>query len=300
MSGETEWLGEAPAKVNLRLEVLAQEASGYHQIETVFQALALGDRIRLTLRKDAEGELDLRIAPSEVLGPTEENLAVRAAKAFRSALEAMGSPCPGVGIVLEKAVPHGAGLGGGSSDAAAVLRGLNHLLGRPFTLDELMKLGARLGSDVPFFVSGAPRALGTGRGDRIMPVASLPVREVLLVVPPEPIATQWAYGVLAAQRENWTRARALGGSQDSAVPEGWSDIEAKARNDFEEALFPLRPDLARVKAALETAGGRPALLSGSGSAVFGIFETCDAVAIAEAEVRATVEGVRTIKTRTVG
>ena len=300
MSASVDWSGEAPAKVNLRLEVLAHEASGYHQIETVFQALTLADRIELTLRNDAEVTLDLGGVPPDVLGPPERNLAVRAAEAFRAALDAMDFQCPGVQIALEKEVPHGAGLGGGSSDAAAVLRGLNHLLNGPLSVSDMMRLGAELGSDVPFFVSGAVRALAWGRGDRILPLSPLHVREVLLVVPPEPILTEWAYGVFAAHRKSRGTPSALGVLHSSEAGAGWSEVESHARNDLEEALFPLRPDLIRVKAALEKAGARPALLSGSGSTVFGVFETEQVVAVAEAEILKQIPGVGTLRTRTRG
>ena len=298
MSASAGWRGEAPAKVNLRLKVLAREASGYHQIETVFQALTLADRVELTLRNDAEVALELRGVPPDLLGPPERNLAVRAADAFRAALDAMDLRCPGVQIALEKEVPHGAGLGGASSDAAAVLRGLNILLDGPLSVSHTMRLGAELGSDVPFFVSGAMRALAWGRGDRILPLSPLDVRDVLLVVPREPIATEWAYGVLAAHRKSQGIPSALGALHASEARAGWPEVESHAQNDFEEALFPLRPDLARAKKALEEAGARPALLSGSGSAVFGVFETEQVVAVAEAEVRRQIPGVRTLRTRT--
>ena len=297
MIASVSWRGDAPAKVNLRLEVLAREASGYHQIETVFQTLTLADRVELTLKTDAEVALELRGVPPDVFGPPERNLAVRAADAFRAALEALDLRCPGVQIALEKEVPHGAGLGGASSDAAAVLRGLNILLDGPLSVSDMMRLGAELGSDVPFFVSGAVRALAWGRGDRILPLSPLDVREVLVVVPAEPIATEWAYGVLAAHRKSRGTPSALGALRVSAGA-GWPEVESHARNDFEEALFPLRPDLSRAKAALEEAGARPALLSGSGSAVFGVFETEQAVAVAEADVRKQIPGVRTLRTRT--
>ena len=300
MSASVGWRGEAPAKVNLRLEVLAREASGYHQIETVFQALTLADRVELTLRDDAEVVLDLKGVPPDVLGPPERNLAVQAADAFRAALYAKNLRCPGVQITLEKEVPHSAGLGGASSDAAAVLRGLNYLLDGPLSALDMLRLGAELGSDVPFFVSGAVRALAWGRGDRILPLSSLEVREVLLVVTPEPIATEWAYGVLAAHRENQGIRSALGALQPPEVEPGWSAVESHARNDFEAVLFPLRPGLARVKVALEEAGARPALLSGSGSAVFGVFETEHVVEVAEGKVREQIPGVRTLRTRTRG
>ncbi len=305
MSRLADWRGKAPAKVNLRLAVLAREPSGYHRVETVLQALKLSDRIELKFRDDQAIGLDLEIAHPDALGPAEQNLAVRAARAFRHRLEGVGSTCPGVQIALEKDVPHGAGLGGGSSDAAAVLRGLNELLGEPLSGDELMQVGATLGADVPFFVSGAARALARGRGDGIYPVEPLPERDVLVVVPSKPVSTRWAYETLAAQREtegarlghDQTRGFGAGRAWPSAEAE-WGEVEAHARNDFEEVLFPLRPELAGIKEILQVAGARPALLSGSGSALFGVFGTGEAAGTAEAAIRTEAPGVRTILTHT--
>ena len=291
------WSGAAPAKVNLELAVLGREESGYHQIRTIFQALTLADHVTVR-RIDGEDRTRLEITgvPEGELGPTEENLAFRAAEVFRGALRAKGLGIPGIGILLEKHVPHGAGLGGGSSDAAAVLRGLNDLTGRALEGSDLMELGARLGSDVPFFVSGASRARGSGRGERILPLEPLPQREILLAAPKEPVSTAWAYGALARYREgqrfHTRRSNLASGSG------GWAATESRAENDFEEALFPLRPELARIKMALIEAGARPALLSGSGSAVFGVFETEELVSEAEQHLRG-VDGVAwTIRTRT--
>ena len=298
MSDAALWSGDAPAKVNLRLHVVAREESGYHQIETVFQALDMADRIELALRQEAAVELRVKGVPPDALGPPEQNLVVRAAHAFGDALEAIGSTSPGVHITLEKVVPHGAGLGGGSSDAAAVLRGMNQLLGVPLPGSELMRIGAQLGSDVPFFGSEAALALGRGRGDQISPLDPLPERDVLLVVPAERIGTAWAYSVLAAHRDAWGDSQMPPMREAPGPPGGWQEVAAQARNDFEAALFPLRLDLAQIKETLQATGARPALLSGSGSAVFGIFKTREAALAAEAEVTSQVEDVRAILTRT--
>ncbi len=291
------WRGEARAKVNLRLSVLARESSGFHQIETVFQALELADEIALRIADAGGIELELAGVAPDALGPVEENLAVRAAELFLSKAPAPGPGRPGVRIYLEKRVPHGAGLGGGSSDAATVLRGLNELMGEPFTLPELMSFGGRLGADVPFFVSGSVRALGWGRGDRIVPLEPLPDRPVLLIVPTEPISTAWAYSALAAHRDGtgWRPARR---PRPHRPEEDWSEAESAAHNDFEEVLFSLRPDLAQIKSALQTSGARLALLSGSGSAVFGVFETEASMVAAERAVADRVAEARTIRTRT--
>ena len=291
-----QWSGAAPAKVNLRLVVFGREASGYHRIATVFQLLELADRLELEAGEGDGVELELTGVQRGALGPPEENLAVRAARAFNGALSARGRRPLGVRIALRKNVPHGAGLGGGSSDAAAVLRGMSRLSGHPLSGVELMRIGATLGSDVPFFVSRASRALGTGRGERILPLEPLPTREVVLALPAERVSTPWAYGRLA-------RARA--GAERSAreytprPPSGcWSGVAADAVNDFEAVLFPLRPDLAEIRGPLAAAGARPALLSGTGSALFGIFGSEAEASAAERDLAGVRAVHQLIRTRT--
>ena len=291
-----QWSGAAPAKVNLRLVVFEREASGYHRIATVFQLLELADRLELEAGEGDGVELELTGVQHGALGPPEENLAVRAARAFNRALSARGRRPIGVRIALRKNVPHGAGLGGGSSDAAAVLRGMSRLSGHPLSGVELMRIGARLGSDVPFFVSRASRALGTGRGERILPLEPLPTREVVLALPAERVSTPWAYRRLA-------RTRAAAGSAASEdtfrLPSGcWSGVAADAVNDFEAVLFPLRPDLAEIRGALAAAGARPALLSGTGSALFGIFGSEAEVSAAERDLAGVRAVHQLIRTRT--
>lgn len=290
------WSGSAPAKVNLRLVVFGREASGYHRIATVFQLLELADRLELEAAEGDGIELELTGVDRGALGPPEENLAVRAAHAFNGALSAHGRRPLGVRIALRKNVPHGAGLGGGSSDAAAVLRGMNRLGGHPLSGTELMRIGASLGSDVPFFVSRASRALGTRRGERILPLEPLPAREVVLALPAEPVSTPWAYDRLA-------RARAAAGcvarEYTSRPPPGcWNGVAADAVNDFEVVLFPLRPDLAEIRGALAAAGARPSLLTGTGSALFGVFGSEAEASAAERDLAGVRPVQRLIRTRT--
>lgn len=299
MSGRGTWAGTALAKVNLRLQILTREVSGYHQIETVFQALDLADRIELVAGEDGEISLAVTGLGADDLGPPEWNLAVQAARRFAEAFTGAGGRFPGVDIRLEKRIPAGAGLGGGSSDAAAVLRGLNELTGAGFSASELVLLSAELGSDVPFFASGASRALAWGRGDRILPLSPLPARHVLLAVPAEPIETGWAYGALAEHREDQTRIGPLAGLLDGDLRGGWEAVAMRARNEFEPAIFPLRPDLPRIKKALVRAGARPALLSGSGSALFGVFEDEGDLKAALSGLGEVEPGLRLLATRTI-
>ena len=176
---------KAQAKVNLRLRILAREASGFHQLETIFLRLTLADEV--TVRVGGSGRtLDVTGADT---GPTERNLAYRAALAYRQA----GGP-DSFSIEIRKNIPVGAGLGGGSADAAAVLRALNALSSRPLSDEHLLALAAPLGADVPFLTSRAVMALAWGRGERMLELAPPPQRHVLLFVPHVPVSTADAYG----------------------------------------------------------------------------------------------------------
>jgi 4-diphosphocytidyl-2-C-methyl-D-erythritol kinase len=339
------WSGAAPAKVNLFLRIVAREAGGYHQLETLFQALELEDRVSVSLEPVAgavgSGEraspapeggasdgLDPAGAPGPLpvhlevtgvlpgaLGPPHENLVVRAARVLLEALPAdhpvlrlPEGERPGVRIVLEKAIPHGAGLGGGSSDAATVLVGLNQLLGSPLDRSRLVRLGGTLGADVPFFVTEAPLALAWGRGDRLLPLPALPRAAVLLALPPWGMATPGAYGRLARLRERSGAGDYPGSELHEFLAEGgrgwgWEDVARRSDNQFEAALFPDHPELVRIHRALVELGATPARLSGSGSALFGVFpdvETLPAALEAELREAAGVDGLRTIRTTTRG
>jgi 4-diphosphocytidyl-2-C-methyl-D-erythritol kinase len=291
-AGLRSWSGPAPAKVNLFLRVLAREESGYHQVETLFQALELSDQVTLELLEGA-GRIQLEVegVPADALGPPEENLAVRAARLL---LDAVGGDPPGLRIRLLKRIPHGAGLGGGSSDAATVLRGLNELLGWPLDASRLVGLGGTLGADVAFFLCGSPLALAWGRGDRLLPLPPLPAVDVVVALPEARIATPDAYARLAAWRASGGAGAAPARSLRGTPWSSWEGVAAEAENDFAAALHAAYPDLAAIREALEGAGARPALLSGSGSAVFGVFPDGAGGSTAGLEM----EGVRVFRTRT--
>ncbi|NIP59652.1 MAG: 4-(cytidine 5'-diphospho)-2-C-methyl-D-erythritol kinase [Gemmatimonadetes bacterium] len=281
----------APAKVNLVLRVLEREASGYHRIETLLCGITLCDRIRVEER--ATPGVDIQIRSPWNLGPEEENLAVRAARAF---LDRVGREHHGVALHLEKEVPPGSGLGGGSSDAAAVLRAMNRLHGAPLAEEELLRLGSGLGSDVPFFLGASPLALARGRGDRLTPLAALPPRPLLLVLPPFGVSTTDAYRRLARDR------REVGGPSPSGILKAedggsWEGVAGSAENDFERILFELHPELARMRDALSASGAEPALLTGSGSALFGVFRDAGALERARSSLE-TAEGWSLLASRT--
>lgn len=279
----------APAKVNLQLAVLARDTGGFHQLETVFLRLEFADE--LIIERSARG-ISLDVAGADV-GPTEDNLAYRAAVSFFHSTDAVG----GVRIELHKRIPPGAGLGGGSSDAAATLRALNDLYGQPLSTPQLLRAAADLGSDVPFFASGAPLALAWGRGERLLTLPALPVRHVILALPTTGMATAAAYAALDETRDaavEPTRPRLLALAQLAS----WEDLAAAAGNDFEPLILGRHPRLRAVKEALLGRGAQPAMLSGSGSALFGVFRAPDNAASAATALRAAFPDVRIVVTRT--
>jgi 4-diphosphocytidyl-2-C-methyl-D-erythritol kinase len=254
---------EAPAKVNLRLMVLAREESGFHGLETLFCALELSDVLVLE-RGDVEG-IALRVEGDVATGPPDENLVVRAARRFYNEI----GEGPALGIVLEKRIPAAAGLGGGSSDAAACLLGLNTMHGRPLDPPTLMQLGGELGSDVPFFLCGSPLALAWSRGERLLALPALPSRPVLVAHPGVPLATAGAFRSIAAARggQYQPRARFIALGQ----LESWSGVMQIADNDFGGNAVREVPVLSAGLDALRESGADIALLAGSGASIFGIF-----------------------------
>lgn len=297
MRGEGVLTLEAPAKVNLFLRVLAREEGGYHQLETLFQLLELADR--LFLERTSRPGVELEVLGAE-LGPPRENLAWRAATGVLDAAGGSAGSLGGVRIVLEKRIPHGAGLGGGSSDAAAVLRGMNRLLGSPLPLEHLLVLAASLGSDVPVFLSPSSTTLAWGRGDRLLPLAPLPGASILLALPDFPVATPEAYRRLA----EWRGTRADGRGRwrgpallDASALRDWGAVAAAAENDFEGPVFAWHPHLGEIRDALRHSGAGVALLSGSGSALLGVFQGDGEAAAAAVALEETFPSVRFLVTR---
>lgn len=249
----------APAKVNLVLRIVAREDSGYHQLETVFLRIGLADD--LVVRAGVAGRsVDCRGAG---VGPMERNLAYRAAMALRDA----GGPDT-FAIEIDKQIPVGAGLGGGSADAAAVLRSLNQLSARPLPAEGLLALAASLGADVPFLTTGAGMAMAWGRGERMLSLTPPPARPMVVLVPPFPIATADAYGWIDAAGLAGTAPR-MWQAEDLA---DWDRIARVAHNDFEAVVSARHPEIGLLVGALRESGAVVAQMSGSGSAVFGVFE----------------------------
>ncbi len=275
---------EAQAKVNLSLRILAREESGYHQLETLFARIDLADTVRVATDTQVK---ELQCEGAET-GPREKNLAWRAAEAF--AAEA-GWP-GGFSISIEKRIPVGGGLGGGSADGGAVLRILNAIAPRPLSDAVLATLAFRLGADVPFLTSDAALALGWGRGERLLVLRPLPAREVLLCLPPFGVETGAAFGWIAAQRrEEPLRAPAPMQPEDL---DRWDGVTRLAENDFETPVIHRHPGIAGCLEALTRAGARIARMSGSGSTVFGVFDRRPPATLA-----GVPEGTRVVASRTV-
>ncbi len=268
---------EAPAKVNLRLAILAREASGYHSLESLFCAISLADL--LTVRRGDSG-VALTVEGAVETGPPERNLAVRAAHLFH---EELGEG-PAVAIHMVKRIPSAAGLGGGSSDAAATLRALNTLRGESFDRAALLRMAIELGSDVPFFLCGFPLALGWGRGERLLTLPPLPERPVLVAHPGAAVPTPDAFAAIAKRRGPAPPPRAF--ALDAGGLANWGAVERLAMNDFSEVVAERIPVLHDALAAMRDAGARIALLAGSGGSVFGIFDTDDARDAARGRVEA--------------
>lgn len=249
----------APAKVNLSLRVVGRRADGYHELDTVMQKLDLADQVALTLT-DVPC-VTLR-CPGSVLPEDRSNIAYRAAEAFFSAVV---SSKVGVDITLEKNIPLSAGLGGGSSDAGAVLVGLNRLMQTGLSETELITLATPLGADVPFFVtdSGAVRAQGIG--ERMTPIPSLRGFVVLLVNPGYSVSTRWVFEKFALT---------IGDKNSKLTPfqkKPGCFISGTGENDLEKVTLVLHPELRLLKQVLMESGASFALMSGSGPTLFGLF-----------------------------
>lgn len=256
----------AQAKINLLLRVLAREDSGYHSIETIFLRLDLADDVVVRVGDDIRGRtLDVggKALPAEGLGETTANLAYRAACAYA---DATGWPTD-FAIELTKQIPTGAGLGGGSADAGAVLRALDALSPSPLGR-QLPELAPALGADVAFMTIDSPMALAWSRGERLFPLPALARRPVVVLVPTFAISTKDAYGWLARDRGAY---EARGGLLQPSELDTWEGIAAVAANDFEPVVGRRHPSIPTYVEALRDAGALPAMMSGSGSAVFGVF-----------------------------
>lgn len=251
----------AHAKVNLGLRIVGRKSDGYHLLHTLFAEIDYGDSVTLTATSDGQISLEVTGPQADQVPTDDSNLCLAAAHLMKKETGHAG----GAHLTLDKQVPPGSGLGGGSSDGAAVIKGLNQLWSTGIPDDILEVLAAELGADVPFFIRGKVQ-LGRGVGDRLSPVALANDPAVVVVIPPLQIDTGWAYSLFDGQAE-------FAGTDDygeiaESSPVQWDRLE----NDFEEVIFPHHPHLQEIKAALIQAGAVYAGLSGSGSAVVGLFD----------------------------
>lgn len=275
----------AHAKINLTLRVLARETTGFHSIETVFARIALADTLRI---EEGPPGIHLEVSGADV-GPITENLVYRAAAAHAHATGVESA----LNIRLQKRIPAGAGLGGGSSDAAAALRELERRAG-PAGIgpERLYRLACELGSDVPFFL-GAPFAIAWGRGDRCLEIPAPPDRPVVVAIADPPVATREAYEAVA--RRGYRLPPPLPPVTQLAT---WGALADCATNDFEDVLGAHLPGATALLDTLSREGAILARLSGSGSAVFGVFPD-DVTAAAAADRAATdVSGAKVFLTAT--
>ena len=253
---------KAHAKVNLDLRVLGTRADGYHELRTVFQTIELHDLLTCT---DRPGVFALKCRTPGV--PLDDsNLIWRAAAALWKALGRAGEPVDTL-VTLEKAIPMQAGLGGGSANAAAALIGLGRLWGGvPLTL--LREVASGIGADVAFFLSGGT-ALGLGRGEEIYPLVDLPAHWVVIIRPP--------FGVSTAEAYAWYDEDRTAGVKEprelQILPVPWPSRAAQMINDLEPPVVRRHPEINTLKGALREAGAVAAAMSGSGSAVFGLFRS---------------------------
>jgi 4-diphosphocytidyl-2-C-methyl-D-erythritol kinase len=236
----------APAKINLFLHITGRRADGYHALESVFVPISLADTVELTLRHDRE----IRLLDAPVGLTSENDLACRAARA----LQAETGCALGVDIHLSKRIPQGAGLGGGSSDAAAALLGLKRLWGLQITSERLLSMGLNLGADVPFFIAGQP-AFVSGVGEKLRPL-TVPTQHLVLAHPDKPVSTAQVFQHDALKRD----------SPSSASP---VFTMRHGGNDMQRAAMQIEPAISALRESMSAIGLTPRM-SGSGSAVFAL------------------------------
>lgn len=247
---------KAPAKINLCLHVLGRRPDGYHELAMLMQRVALYDAVTIAVEPASRLEV---VCSGVSLGQGEENIAARAARLL---LEEEDCPCR-VEIAIDKQIPMAAGLGGGSSDAAAVLMGLNEMLGLGLSGERLRALGVRLGADVPFFIFGES-AWATGVGDVLQPLEALPPLWYVLVNPGVAVSTAWVFQNLGLTSPG--DAAKLPGFYGTAQA-----VVSLLHNDLERVTEGRHPVVGRIKRDLVGLGALGALMSGSGPTVFGVF-----------------------------
>jgi len=254
-----------PAKVNLHLEVLGRRRDGYHELRTLFAAVGVWDSLII---EPAQGDVTLEVRPPGSAPAGEENLVMRAVRQLQQRRGVDPASAVGARLTLHKRIPVAGGLGGGSSDAAGALVGLNRLWGGGVTREELLEMAAALGADVPFFLVGGV-AWGTGRGDQLLPLPDLPPWWVVLLPAQVPVSTSQVYA--------WLQAPPLAHVPPSPVYDwirqgGELPFDA-CRNDLEPVVMEQFPDIKERLETLAAQQPRLAQVSGSGGTVFALFDS---------------------------
>ena len=268
MKASSRVLVRAHAKINVSLHVGPVRPDGFHPLHTVFQSLALHDTLEVKVRRGP-----FTLTSSDPAVPADgRNLVARAAEALWTLLGRAGPPS-GVAIHLAKQIPVQAGLGGGSSDAAAALVALARAWRTRLTLNDLMQLAARLGADVPYFLVGGT-ALGLGRGDDLYPLEDLAPQHVVLAFPGFGVSTADAYRWFDEDRGR--RAAAMETDVEPQIVPAWPGLELGVVNDLERPVARRHPDIGSIRCVLGGSGARASAMTGSGSAVFGLFGTREA------------------------
>jgi 4-diphosphocytidyl-2-C-methyl-D-erythritol kinase len=251
---------QANAKINIGLRIIGKRADGYHDLETFFYEIQWHDKLELKTSARLEMISHSAEAPAD-----DSNLCLRAARL----LQEITGVTAGAFITLHKNIPIGAGLGGGSSDAAAVLRGLNSLWNLKLSNDELRAIAVKLGADVAFFIEGGS-AYATGRGEKLKHFSFTVPFWILVAVPPVHVSTAWAYGNLKQMSGYAPKNLQTIVTERTHHP---NTLIADVINDFEPSVFEAFPLIQQTKEKTLSAGAQFALMSGSGSSVFGLFET---------------------------
>ncbi len=259
----------APAKINLCLHVLGRRSDGYHELAMIMQRVSLYDKVRIEL---AGPEVGIQVeCPGLELPPGGENIASRAARKMLF----LADRSFGIRIRIEKNIPVAAGLGGGSSDAAAVVMGLNEMLDLNLGQRQLIEVGSTLGADVPFFIF-QHAAWATGIGDRLKKMENLPPVWYLLVNPGIAVSTAWVYGNLGLTSP-------VDGIKMPRFSGARGELAGILHNDLERITLQRFPLLEKIKRSLITMGALGALMSGSGPTIFGLFETREQARLAQRE-----------------
>ena len=256
------------SKVNIGLKVLSQRDDGYHNINTIFQELNFGDSIDIE-KRDCGFKI---IANVDWIPTNKSNICYKAYTEIKKEF----SEVKGIHIKIDKKIPIGSGLGGGSANAAALLKGIKNIYKLEVTESKLEEIGSEVGADVPFFIRGKTQ-LGEGIGDKLTQLPKAIIGTYLLVIPKISIRTEWAYSVIKNRLNNQNKNAKF----SSFSNEDYSSLQI-FENDFEQIVIPAYPEIGAIKSKLLNLGARFASLSGSGSTVYGVYD--DEASAKEAEL----------------